>query len=226
MDKSEYRQGFSGLLKNKLTIAQNKDGELSLDAYKAAEMMNNALSYKANFIGVMPHGSRLRGYSKPDSDIDLVVLSENLPSGHPSSNFHNLVDRMAEAVGSEMHIKIHPDTEIVNPGVVHDPEFQRRLITGQPYDLRNFAYLCSQNVIGPKIEDYRKRLRQKMKELPKKDIPFLIEAIANSVVDGEMKRMDRVVERIPDLPSTQALSVRVARKDLWREQIRRALELR
>ena len=65
-----------------------------------------------------------------------------------------------------------------------------------------------------------------MKELPKKDIPFLIEAIANSVVDGEMKRMDRVVERIPDLPSTQALSVRVARKDLWREQIRRALELR
>jgi hypothetical protein len=206
-----YRKEYPKSAKEKFAIPRNKDGEPNEEVFKITKHFAEKLSKYPSFIGVAPHGSKMKGYSDVESDTDLAIFTDE-----PSTDERfKPIDLRKEALEISYLFggpdQIHIEYYNVNKG-----ELQYAIRNSNNYPGRialvNFLGLAT----GPKVLEYRKIFADEVNKLPDDKRTKFIRDIIEVALSLEASRTGEINERIPE---TDGAHLGTFRTDLWEKRI-------
>lgn len=219
---SESAEHFLQVSRKYLAPLESKKDELEFDGHKAAEAANKILENTGGYIGVAAIGSMVGGYADENSDIDLVVFLEDTAFPERSDQY-SIADYLEKRIKQESP----HNREISCIPAVLDASGIREIVSMFPdHTPREYWFrIFSPTAIGPKIEEYRKKISDEIRKLSPEEQQIVIAGFARAIVIGEKAREDTIRERIYGTSDEDLTDLFIAREVQWREQIEQILQL-
>jgi len=218
--------GMEGQPKEKLRLdklidATDIEGTKNQEAFNIARDIEKKLSLFPNFVGVVPFGSRVKGYSSEEkgSDYDMDILIDGDMEMLPPLN--HLMDFIDEQY-LEKGIKIH-----LNPILLTLNEILTEIKyldePRSPYvDMSSFKPLLEADSllnagIGPKINVWREKVKSEISKLPSEKKERMYQKFTDSLLQRDESSLKKISERIQDFNREEYLN---ARRKLWNKRVR------
>lgn len=209
---------FLSRFERELFIPRNARGETNEAALDFADEVANAFSRYPCFVGVTLRGSNIRGYSTPDSDIDVNIWYDSKDPAYT-------VDDLDLMFGKLNTMKRNKKLD------VHIRWCDMRGESGDVADLvgsqRPYAALC-ELTFGPRIEEYRTKLAGNLKRLDPERRSEALRRILIDLLYYETTRVPDMKDRIPEfrnLSAGELERIMNKRKTMWEARIREVFEI-
>lgn len=243
--RGEKAKEFIGRAKEKRVNPRDLEGtpqaEKDIAVLRELDKKFSKLWKKSGYVGLSYRGSSSRGYSKPGmfllrlniSDLDVGVIVD--PTDILNGEAHDLV--------GERMIEIAHET-FRNRGFGKKPiNFLRRSFALEQKDEHGNVVPLSQrllhaledpmgsigmalaffaeDMIGPRVAEYRGAIVRAMAELPKETYEKLLATITDTQMTFEREKLDTLKERFPEEFQTkeQIDDYFKARHDLWKKRV-------
>lgn len=189
----------------KLYIPRNIEGKPNTEALGVIREIDEKFKDNPAFVGVVPKGSVVHGYSNEKSDVDMLILYDSSKGG--------IVDGIRNKFALEFIDKnIHAMYSDVNPEDI----------------LRNFDHSNSdwiarlladmtQMVTGDKIDFYRNLFAKKLNEIPSENQEKIKSRVLKLLMDKEKYSMEKATKRVPELEGKKEELI-AARRKLWEDR--------
>jgi predicted nucleotidyltransferase len=219
---------IEGRLTKKLYDPRDVEGSQDVETFEAVRMLEKALSEYPEFIGLDPFGSTMKGYSTPDSDIDIEILIDvgvddivdNIRTvTRITSEIEVKARSVANSLKGELHKDIHTSIFIVNKN-----ENSKRIqyeLAGDEDDALIVGNLF-RIVRGPKIQEYRKSAIENMLRLNVSAQQRAITRMATALNEKESRNLYKAEDRSGK--TLDALNISQQRISMWEKRIRSFIE--
>lgn len=207
----------------KLIIPRDIEGNINERELRAIDQIAEELKNEKSIVGIMPFGSSILGYKKPDSDLDIEVLYDTYLVPEENSGNDDLSKERLEKVCEGIKAEILKNKGLeVNFSFI-DLRFNRMIedIKGgywKDHSL-SIAWLCRFGR-GPKIEEYRKQLSgyfEKLAEDRKVDVAHFV---AVTIMACEEPSLLHLCERVPEYASKEK-ELAEERTKMWEERVKK-----
>ena len=209
---------------DKLVDATDIEGVKNQEAFDIARDIEKKLSQFPNFVGVVPFGSRMKGYSSEkegsDYDMDILVDGDIEPANPSSVLLSHLVDFLDEQYG-ERGIRVH-----LNPILLTTNEILKEITyldepRSQYVDMSSFKPLLEADSllsvgVGPKINIWREKIKNEISKLPLEKQEKMFQKFTDSLLQRDTSSLKKIPERIPDFNKEEYLN---ARRELWTKRV-------
>ena len=209
---------------DKLVDATDIEGVKNQEAFDIARDIEKKLSSFPNFVGVVPFGSRMTGYSseKEGSDYDMDILVDgDAESAIPSSVLLDSVAGFLDEQYGERGIRIHLNPKLLTTHeIVNEIRFldepRSPYIDMSWYKPRLEAEsLCGVGV-GSKINAWREKIKNEISKLPLENQERMFQKFTDSLLQRDKISLKKISERIPDFNEEEWLN---ARRELWTKRV-------
>lgn len=210
-----YRARYPESAKKKLFNPRDIEGSPNIEIFENSQLISKGLSKYPEFVGLTLHGSRLKGYSTPESDTDVSLW------------VHTKMTHDAEDVMLKDFQEITKSLPNYGEGPVQilyiNPEKMKILVEnaagGSGGQLRDFLIGPS---IGPHIEEYKQILKQEFQNLNGDQQEVFLNTLADDMIGYEELKEKTVKARVQDTEDKfdEILS---ARRELWKKHISRMM---
>jgi predicted nucleotidyltransferase len=200
-------------LQSKIIIPETLEGDSNNESVLIARRFNEELQARLSYVvGVIMQGSRFKGYSTPDSDLDLSVLydSEGLEYNSPEywqrkKELDEVIDEIKKEIESKINIQIL--TFDVNENVLMDNVKRDRFT--------DLSLLFSPG-FGKNLKEFIRHWVELINNLSLQQKEEMTDKILDTLVEKEIERyMVRKLiqpDKIDDL--------KMARRELWHKRLK------
>lgn len=202
------------LFKSKLYNPRGISGTPNTEGFPGKEIrwVELQVADQPLFIGVAPTGSKLKGYSNEDSDLDLaLIIDSSLPLKSGEKYEGKGISELGLGKEKGVHFVI-ADVNLLTLELNHhfidseDNNFDHRAV--------NAMALMTGIVTGKKIENTRARIKSLISRLKEKQRQELKEKTIIRLVSMDMMSLVKIAERDSDFP-VESDEFKEARKNLW-----------
>lgn len=158
------------------------------------------------FVGTVPRGSMVHGYSTETSDLDLLILfdSSKIRKEFDDNSFQREYTQQGVQL---FFLDVNPDLVTHDLGLNPDRE-------GIP--IRNLAAL-TEMVTGNRVNSYRKLIGRSFSELPSDSKEKIKKRVVDLLMDKEAYGAKKIARRIPDLEIEEE-QLLLKRRKLWEDR--------
>jgi hypothetical protein len=218
--------------RKRLATLTTKEGKLDFEGYKIAEVADEMLKDREDYIASIAVGSGVRAYAGtgddrhlniyPDRDV-VVVIKGQEPLPEQRLALGNLLSRKIKA---QAHITSNVDC---TPAYFDGAGTVKKTIES----LRGMAsqddfwlLIFSPAAFGENVDQCKEVVRNVLKDFPEKRQGAIIRGFARLIVEGEKKAYHKSPNRFPELQQAQLEELFLKRRENWAEQIAQALRLK
>ncbi len=206
----EYRSKYSERRNRKLLNPRDRDGQPNEEMFAVVRELKETLKGDPTFIGVTPYGSRIKGYNRESSDMDVAVFYDSTLSA--GDDIHIDALRAEQALHPKLLISFHD---------INVPRMQRRIQEGSLWDVAVFLLPSA----GPQVEKYRGALREIVAAMPVEQQTQFVSDVTELLVQMDTAEQTKRFLRIQ--PHMQAERAALgARTKMWSEHVELLLGLR
>jgi predicted nucleotidyltransferase len=203
--------------KQKLYIPRNVEGEPNEQELIVIRELEKRLAGEESFVGLAPFGSVVNGYSLKDSDFDFYILCD-WPKG-TSFSVAERTSNIIKAFKREKGIEMHFIYRNVNPELVLS-DLEHGIGKNNPGEFVGAVLAeMSRLVTGKKINQYRKIISEKLRELPAEQKQELAISILDNLASGEALSLFKRSKRIGGISKEEHLIILEERKEMWRKRV-------
>lgn len=187
----------------KLYIPRNSEGEPNQRTLEIIRELEEKFEQNPAFIGIVPRGSTVHGYSTERSDIDLLILfdSSKITPDKDDNSFTYEYHMMGVQF---FYLSINSDH------VLHDIELNPDK-DGVP--IQTLAAL-TEITTGDKINIYRDKFNAKLNDLPAEAREKIRKRVVDLLMDKEIYSTGKATKRIEELNGTKDELLK-RRRELW-----------
>lgn len=195
--------------KEKLYDPRDVEGNPNIRVLELIREIEEKFKNNPAFVGIVPRGSTVHGYSTETSDLDLLILfdSSKIQTALDDNSFQS--EYMRQGV-QFFFLDVNPDL------VTHDLELNP---DKGPVPVRNLAAL-TEMVTGDKVGNYRKIISEKFSELPSDSKENIKKRVIDLLMDKEAYSAKKIARRIPDLVIEEEQFL-LRRRKLWEDKFDR-----
>src|SRR3989344_97232 len=232
--KAEYKERYPELLKDHLFLPRNFRGEPNREMFDFVDKLEKRLRKYTWFVGITINGSSMKGYNTLYSDVDtfLFVDADLFAGSSPGKPMDRILDEEKERLIQERK----PERDIANDVSFVDIEVSPKIMQTDVDQMDSKKYMSTfgaWNLFypgkGPRIQDYRKRLKTMINacEDPQRltsHIAEKLEAIDMGKIDTARKRVRGITPRFDDNSAGDWEGISKAREEMWNKRIRGILD--
>lgn len=212
----EYTDNFSEVVGKKLYNARNTEVAPNLEPFKIAHELDEALREFPAYVGVVPYGSTMHGYSDAASDVDIAVFVDHEIE---SRSLYNKASEIAQKYGQHVRVATYDLDRFTMANIVHQRDGIGRVA---------LALFCGR-VIGPKVSEYRAMIAELIRQLPAEKRGDFIKLLSLNAAIYDLYGGYKASERISSLEGKSEKELQKLylekRQPMWEKRIRNVFEL-
>ncbi len=239
----EYKQRYPEQLKAKLAVARDAEGNPNWEPFEVAEEWGKRMEKYPWYVGMVPNGSKMKGYSKPitedssASDMDLVMLFDQSKTDYEEEHIWNQADEEKRNLDHEL--KSVPDSSEAlmralwraDLHCVDVSERQARTFIEGTHNKNEFfgVWYLFGPAKGGRVEEYRQKFRDMFREQPEPTQQKIIQRLTSHMVENETSRWFAMTGRTETkeygkFDFKRWKSVFPERSKMWQERIEKILD--
>ncbi len=200
-------------LHSKIIVPETLEGDSNNESVLVARYFSEELQKRLPYVvGVIMQGSRFKGYSTPDSDLDLSILYDSEGLEYNSSEYwqrkkdlDEVIDEIKKEIESKINIQIL--TFDVNDNVLTDNIKRERFA--------DLSLLFSPG-FGQDLKKFVRHWIEFVNNLPQQQKEKTIDKILDALVEKEIERY--MVRKL--IRQDKINNLKIARRELWHERLR------